>query len=206
MTLGAVISGKQAALWLGLAGAAVNAGPVLALLAALRFTSARRVLVRIVGGVFRFWAWLRRRPNPGTAAFEAFLERAGSVRTTRKQYALATAHAYRNWSLDCICLAFAVEAVGGPIPLQGFILAYCTGMMAGGLGLVPGGIGVVDATMIAALVGAGLPAAKALPAVVIYRVISLGLVVVVGWVIALRMNRDAPPELSPAAEPDAPLA
>ena len=67
-------------------------------------------------------------------------------------------------------------------------------MMAGGLGLVPGGLGVVDATLIAGLVGAGLPAAKALPAVVLYRVISLGLVVLTGWVVAVLMNRRALPE------------
>ena len=75
------------------------------------------------------------------------------------------------------------------MPWHGLILVYCLAVTAGSTGLTPGGIGVVEATLTAALVAAGMPAKYALPAVLVYRLISLWLVVGVGWLIAYRLTR-----------------
>jgi putative heme transporter len=189
MTAGALLVGSSSALVLGLSGAALNAIPVLVLLAAVRFATVRRLLTKTTRAVARLWSRLRRR-DPATAGqgIESLLERAGSVHATPGRYALATLHALRTWTCDCLCLAFAIAATGHSFPIHGFLLAYCTAMTAAGFGLVPGGIGVVEATLTGTLVGLGLPAARAFPAVIVYRVISLGLVAVAGWTVALRMN------------------
>jgi uncharacterized membrane protein YbhN (UPF0104 family) len=48
---------------------------------------------------------------------------------------------------------------------------------------LPGGLGVVDAALVLSLVAGGIPAAAALPAVVLYRLVSLVGVVTVGWLV-----------------------
>ena len=49
------------------------------------------------------------------------------------------------------------------------LVAYTAGMASSGLSLVPGGIGVVEAALILVLVAGEIPAAAALPAVLLYR-------------------------------------
>jgi uncharacterized protein (TIRG00374 family) len=189
MTVGAVLVGSTSALVLGLAGAALNAVPVLILLAAVRFAPVRRVLTTVTRAFAKAWGRLRRRDTADAGqGIESLLERAGSVHASPARYAVATLHALRTWTCDCLCLAFAIAATGHAFPVHGFLLAYCTAMTAAGFGLVPGGIGVVEATLTGTLVGLGLPTARAFPAVIVYRVISLGLVAVTGWAVALRMN------------------
>lgn len=53
-------------------------------------------------------------------------------------------------------------------------------MAAGGIGLTPGGVGVVEAALVAALAGIGMPATGAAVAVMVYRLISLWLVLLIG--------------------------
>jgi len=54
-------------------------------------------------------------------------------------------------------------------------------MGAGSIGLTPGGLGVVEAALAAALVASGLGGQVALNSVLLYRLISFWLVVVAGW-------------------------
>ena len=69
--------------------------------------------------------------------------------------------------------------------------SWSAGQAAGSLAFTPGGVGIVEAALIAAMVGAGLPAARAAVAVMIYRMISLWLVVLAGWIfyIVIRSRR-----------------
>ena len=189
MTVGALLVGSTSALILGLSGAALNAIPVLVLLAAVRFASVRRILTKVTTAIAKAWCRLRRRDaTTAGQGIVSLLERAGAIHASRVRYGIATVHALRTWTCDCLCLAFSIAATGHSFPIHGFLLAYCTAMTAAGFGIVPGGIGVVEATLTGTLVGLGLPTARAFPAVVVYRVISLGLMAAAGWVIALRMN------------------
>ncbi len=70
---------------------------------------------------------------------------------------------------------------GLTLPL--LLVAYTAGMASSGLSLVPGGIGVVEVALVLALVAGGVPAAAALPAVLLYRLISLVGVVGAGWMV-----------------------
>ena len=71
-------------------------------------------------------------------------------------------------------------------------------MAAAGVSVLPGGIGLVDTAMVVALVAGGVPAADALSAVLLYRLISLVAVVGAGWVVsafgARRSRRPSGPE------------
>ena len=54
------------------------------------------------------------------------------------------------------CLACAIHATGQPVPWHGLLLAYAAGAAVGSTGLTPGGFGLVEATLTAALVGVGM--------------------------------------------------
>jgi uncharacterized protein (TIRG00374 family) len=62
-------------------------------------------------------------------------------------------------------------------------------MTAATLGLTPGGLGVVEAALAAALVAAGTTGHHALAAVLVYRLISFWLVMASGWVVMAALVR-----------------
>jgi uncharacterized protein (TIRG00374 family) len=176
----------------GLAGAAVTTLPVLAVLTALRFQRARQLLNRLVAALVAASRRVIQHPRPEAAeAFERLLEQVSDLHATPRQYSMAFYHAMRNWVADCVCLACAIQAVGGPIPWRGLLLAYCLAIAVGSLGITPGGVGVVEVALSAALVSAGVPAHRAFPAVVLYRLVSLWLVVGVGWIAMAALARNA---------------
>ncbi|WP_370073009.1 lysylphosphatidylglycerol synthase domain-containing protein [Streptacidiphilus sp. MAP5-3] len=84
------------------------------------------------------------------------------------------------------------------LPWRGLLLAYCLAKTAGSLGVTPGGVGIVEATLataLTALTAAGMPANQALPAVLVYRLISFWLLLAVGWtVLALLTRHTGPPD------------
>ena len=95
-----------------------------------------------------------------------------------------------NWVLDAVCLALAVVSVGGSVPWPGLLLAWGAGTVVSSTRLTPGGIGIVEAALASALVAAGLPATHAVPAVVVYRLISLWLLAGLGGLCLLTAPRD----------------
>ena len=93
-----------------------------------------------------------------------------------------------NWAADAACLAFAVLAVGGDVPWHGLLLAWAAGTAVASLGLTPGGLGVVEATLSSALIATGLVGSTAIAAVLVYRIVSLWLVLAVGGVTLLGLG------------------
>ena len=87
-----------------------------------------------------------------------------------------------NWLADAGCLAAAIKAAGLPLPLRSIVLIWSAAAAATTLNLTPGGLGVVEAALIAALVATGLPTAEATTAVLAYRLVSFWLVLAIGWV------------------------
>jgi putative heme transporter len=57
-----------------------------------------------------------------------------------------------NEAADACCLVLAIKAIGVPVPFGGVLLAWSAGQGAGSFSPTPGGIGVVEVTMTAALV------------------------------------------------------
>ena len=91
-----------------------------------------------------------------------------------------------NWLFDALCLWMCCVAVGGeqinPVHL---VIAYCAGMAAASVPIVPGGLCVVDGALVLGLVAGGLTTASAVAAVVLYRLISFGFIIGLGWIVWL---------------------
>jgi hypothetical protein len=185
LTLGAVgslLAGGQAG-WSQLAVAVT--GIVL-------ITAAARYLARHPRAVVTIARWMlvgvnrvRRRPaTTGVDGLHELLTQLRAVRPRGRDWSAATGYALLNWAFDAACLAACAAALdlrGLTLPL--LLIAYATGMATAGLSPLPGGLGLVDATLVVAFVAGGIPAAAALPVVMLYRLISLVGVVAAGWVV-----------------------
>jgi uncharacterized protein (TIRG00374 family) len=148
---------------------------------------------------------LRRRPEAeGYERVAGFL---GQLRTARLHPAdglAAAALAVLNWLVDGVALWLCFLVVGErPAAPAAVILAFCGAMAAGSVTVVPGGLGIIDSTLILGLIAGGVTAPVAVAVVVLYRIISVGFIITLGWLFWLRLRvhtaRPAAPVLRPAA-------
>ena len=182
LVAGAIAGGASAATAAGFAGAAVFMMPALAVLLALRYQHVRRVLHQLIAGLVRFSQRLFSWPRFDADGVEDFLDRVASIKLTWPRYAEVFALAVANWLADCGCLACAILATGQPVPWHGLMLVYGAGAAVGSTGVTPGGFALVEVTLTAALTAAGLGAAHALAAVLVYRLINFWLILIGGWI------------------------
>ncbi|GAA3389615.1 lysylphosphatidylglycerol synthase transmembrane domain-containing protein [Cryptosporangium minutisporangium] len=147
-------------------------------------------LTTVAGAIERFVNRVRQRPDSGSGRLVALVEEITAVRIRPLDLAVAAYFALANWLLDALCLWLCCRAVGaGDITAIHLVLAYCAGMAAASIPLVPGNLGVVDGALIVGLVAGGLPTSTAIAAVVLYRIISLGFIITAGWVVWLLVRR-----------------
>ncbi|MGW5522108.1 lysylphosphatidylglycerol synthase transmembrane domain-containing protein [Gordonia sp. NPDC003950] len=134
---------------------------------------------------------LRNRPvDQGVDRLNEILEQLRAVQLTQRDTAIAFTWSLFNWITDIGCLLFACWAVGVHPTISGVMVAYAAGKAVGtAVPLLPGGIGVVDAVLVPALTTAGIPAADALTAVLVYRIVSYVLVAAIGWVVIIAKFR-----------------
>ena len=187
---GSLASGASVATAIGLAGAAVLILPAVAVLLGLRNQRLRGLLSVALARVITVARRLLRRP-PGDAAgaLEDILDRVASIRMPWPRYAEVFGLALLNWIGDCACLACAIRATGQPVPWGGLLLAYAAGAAVGSTGLTPGGFALVEATLTAALVAAGMNSSAALSSVLAYRLVNFWMILIGGWVTMIVLTR-----------------
>jgi putative heme transporter len=108
---------------------------------------------------------------------------AEQLRTLRGQPRVllkATFWAAANWLLDMAALAVFLAAFGATVPVDGLVVSYGVAYVLAAIPITPGGLGVVEATLTALLVGFGVPRAQALVGVVSYRVANFWLPIPAG--------------------------
>lgn len=141
-------------------------------------------LERLAGAMLAHANRMLRRPE--TAGLErvgGYNEQLRTARLTPGHGVAAAVFAVLNWLLDAAALWMCVRAVSETPPGVGeVLLAFCAGMAVGGITIVPGGPGIIDNALIVALVAGGVASAPAIAAVVLYRILTLGFVVGVGWI------------------------
>jgi uncharacterized protein (TIRG00374 family) len=191
LVAGAIAGGETVGAAVGFAGAAVYLVPGAAVLLAVRYGRVRGALSRLV---LRAARGVRRLPHREAsrarldsfpARLEGFLDRIASIRLPPRDYAAVFGLAVVNWAADCGALALAIVATGQPVPWHSLLLAYGAGAAVGSTGLTPGGFGLVELAVAAALTAGGLSGSGALAAVLAYRIINFWLVILVGWIIML---------------------
>jgi uncharacterized protein (TIRG00374 family) len=94
-------------------------------------------------------------------------------------------------SLDLVFLALRYQPGFGPLAL-----AYAAANIASAIPLTPGGLGVIEVTLVAVTVGFGAPRATAVLAVLGYRIVNYWLPLIPGAIAYLRLrlvNKPLPP-------------
>jgi putative heme transporter len=116
--------------------------------------------------------------------------------------------ALANWVLDIACLAACCVAVGAEgMTLALVLVAYAAATAASSAAFLPGGLGLVDGALLAALVAGGVPSHPALAAVLLYRLVSFVGVAGAGWVAWFVVHaRETPSAALDDADDDARVA
>lgn len=87
-------------------------------------------------------------------------------------------------------LVFSIEAFGGGLSIPQIGAAYLGAAAIANLAPTPGGLGALEAAMIAALTGYGLPDAEAVSSVLTFRLATYWLPILPGWLTLLWMQRN----------------
>jgi len=75
----------------------------------------------------------------------------------------------------------ALRAFGGSLPLSLIAVVFLTGNAVGSAAPTPGGLGAVEAVLTGGLTAVGVPAAIAVPAVLLFRLLTFWLPMIPGW-------------------------
>ncbi|MFG3523688.1 YbhN family protein [Nocardia nova] len=128
---------------------------------------------------------IRRHPaDAGLAHVDEVLRQLESVEVHRRDAAWVAFWAVVHRLGDVACLGAACYAVGADPRWAGLLIAFSVGKAVGTIPFAPGGIVYVDATLIYSLTAAaGLPAAQAVAAAFVYRMVSFILVAIIGWIV-----------------------
>jgi hypothetical protein len=106
-----------------------------------------------------------------------------------RHWTLALAASVTNWLTDLLCLYAAARAFGLPVGLAQIGAVYLTVQVVRQVPLTPGGIGVIELSLLAGLVSAGAGEAGAAATVLVYRLLSCWLIIPVGLLCWLVLRR-----------------
>jgi uncharacterized protein (TIRG00374 family) len=113
------------------------------------------------------------------------------TRTVRPgDWNLAIGSSAGKWLLDAACLYACAQAVGVQLAALDVIGVYLGVQVVRQIPLTPGGIGLVEVALIAALVTAGAAAGPAAAVTIIYRLFSAWVLIPVGYVLLLLTRAD----------------
>nr|WP_246430485.1 lysylphosphatidylglycerol synthase transmembrane domain-containing protein [Streptomyces rectiverticillatus] len=90
---------------------------------------------------------------------------------------------------NVMCLDAAIRAFGGELSYASIAVVYLTANALGSAAPTPGGVGAVELALTAALTVAGLPAEQGTPAVLLFRLMTLWLPVLPGWLSFTHLTR-----------------
>jgi uncharacterized membrane protein YbhN (UPF0104 family) len=106
-----------------------------------------------------------------------------------RHWTLALAAAVANWLTDLLCLYAAARAFHLPVSLAAIGAVYLTVQVVRQVPLTPGGIGVIEVSLLAGLASAGAGNADAAATVLVYRLLSCWLIIPVGFLCWLALRR-----------------
>jgi undecaprenyl-diphosphatase len=90
---------------------------------------------------------------------------------------------------NLLALVFAVEALGGGPSIATIGFVYLTAAVVSSAAPTPGGLGAVEATLVAGLHGTGMASSSALGAVLLFRLATFWLPILPGLVAFRRLQR-----------------
>lgn len=180
VAVGGVLSGNLGTTFAGVATIAFAVVPLTFGVLGMQHRCVRRVTERTIILATRGLHRVVRRPQQSATSAVRGVQRVAALRLSSRAAARVALFSTLNWLMDIACLTCAVLALDGDVPWQKLVLVWAAGAGSSSLHLTPGGLGVVEAALTLALVGAGVSATLAFAAVLLYRVVSFWLVLGAG--------------------------
>lgn len=180
----ALASTNPAAATAGLVGGLTSVAALVLGIVAVRFPAVFCFLDRLAVRVLRLVQRVVHKPAGDPRELVTLArDEVSSLRLSWGAWTKVAGFALINWLADAGCLAAAVKAAGLPLHGRSIVLIWSAAAAATTLNLTPGGLGVVEAALIAGLVATDLPTSSATTAVLAYRLISFWLVLAIGWLV-----------------------
>jgi uncharacterized membrane protein YbhN (UPF0104 family) len=134
---------------------------------------------------------LRRHLDPATVGAQVTRSARGLGELAHRPALLRRAGTWAaaNWLLDLAVLITITATLGPGVPLWGLPLAYVLGQWTASVPLTPGGVGLVEPAMTAALVAAGVPGGVATASVLGWRLVSNWIPILVGLAMLPTLRR-----------------
>jgi hypothetical protein len=134
--------------------------------------------------------------KPGTLPkfFGQLVARFKQLSTDRRQLARAVFFASANWLFDAASLFVFLGAFGRWVNPVALLVAYGVANIAAAIPFTPGGLGVLELTLIGILVGFGPPRAIVILGVVAWRLVNFWLPIPVGGISYLSLRVHPPAE------------
>lgn len=158
----------------------------------------------------RCWTWIERRvPNHGRSPdgprpVATIWEGMRSARSSPALTAQVLLHAVLAKVLGVGLLVAASHAVEVPLALRDALVIYSTVLLASVASMMPAGVGAVEASALAVIVGGGTPVSEAVVMVALFRMFDLWLPLMVGGAAAVAA-RLWPPSPSAVASSNRPV-
>lgn len=172
-------------------------GVALALAGVLGLLMRPGLLLRLVGVAYgRLGRW------PKVFARLRILVRATARLFGPKVYGIALVLALTGWLAESLGLYWLLVLMEAEVPLRAAIFVFAFAMLAGGLSMLPGGLGSTEAVMVALLLAQGTSAEVAIAATAVIRVTTLWFAVALGFLVlprALVLARRGQPRTALAA-------
>ena len=118
----------------------------------------------------KIWTFIR---SAGTAI--------GQLAKSPRHLALTGVGAFGGPIVQIVALWLCVHALGGHLPFVQVGAVYLGGHLVASAAPVPGGLGALEAALVAGLSALGMPVGAAASAVLIYRLLTYWLTIPVGW-------------------------
>lgn len=150
---------------------------------------------RLVTGLTRRWPGAAGRLRPVVQAADS------ARRVPARHWNLALAYAAVNWLADLGCLIASARAFDLTLSVTTLAVIYVGVQLVRQIPITPGGVGLIEASLLAGLVSTGAPQAAAAAAVLVYRLLSCWLIIPVGLFAWNRLRRLP---FAGGAQPDAP--
>lgn len=165
---------------------------VVAILYAVRYVAEHPQAIRNVAGwgLRRYNGFRNQKLDAGAGRIDEIIGQVQSVRLGIRDGAITVSWATVYRLADVACLAFACFAIGADPRIAGVFIVFAAAKAVGSVPLAPGGLVIVDATLIAFLTSAAsISASQAVASALVYRGVSFILVAIVGWLVFLALFR-----------------
>jgi uncharacterized protein (TIRG00374 family) len=188
------------AAWLGAAMFAIVAGVV------GLFLGTRRPVQALGNGVARVVNRVRRHRPPVTALGDRLLAERDEIRATMgSRWPEAVGAAVGRWFFEYLVLLLALFAIDARPDPWSVLLAFVAASVLGLIPITPGGLGFVEAGLVATLAAAGIRAEEAVAATLLFRLVSFWLPLPIGAAAGWWFRRRYPRTARPRAGDTAPV-